>query len=167
MPILHRDAATGNIVKDGVEHNVRTEPFFQTDLSVRHEIKVSKSHEAWRLVLEGNAANLLNQHAAVSYYQFVIPTGAISPVRTTATGRDIRFPGDPAVNWGALMNGYNYIDALNGTGAFAGIVPGTGTNPTTNPAVPIAAPRTLASRYGMPQVFQTARQFRFAVRWTF
>jgi hypothetical protein len=166
MPRLHRDAATGNIVKDGVVHDARTEPFFQTDFSVRHEVKVSKAHEGWRLVLEGNAYNLLNQHAAVGYYEFVIPTGAVSPTRVTATGRDIRFPGDPAVNWGALMNGYNYIDALNGTGAFAGIIPGTIT--AQNPqGVRIAQPRVLANRFGMPQIFQTARQFRFAVRWVF
>src|SRR5262249_27561066 len=28
---LHRDPTTGDIVKDGVEHDVRTAPFFQTD----------------------------------------------------------------------------------------------------------------------------------------
>jgi hypothetical protein len=159
MPRLSRDPATGNIVKDGVVHDARTAPFFQTDFSLRHEIKVSKAHEGWRLVLEGNAYNLLNQHAPVGYYEFVIPTSAVSPTRVTATGRDIRFTGDPAVNWNALLTGYNYIDALNGTGAFAGNIPSTSTR--------IASPRTLASRFGMPQIFQTARQFRFAVRWQF
>ena len=50
------------------------------------------------------------------------------------------------------MNGYDYVTALNGTGAFGG-----GTQ----------APLTLASRYGLPQSFQIARQFRFAVRFMF
>ena len=49
------------------------------------------------------------------------------------------------------MNGYNYIDALNGKGAFAGV----------------QTPLTLASRYGMPNLFQTARNLRLAVRFTF
>jgi hypothetical protein len=49
------------------------------------------------------------------------------------------------------MNGYNYIDAMNGTGAFAGVQTKT----------------TLASRYGLPQSFQNARTIRVAVRFTF
>ena len=51
------------------------------------------------------------------------------------------------------MNPYNYIDALNGTGAFGGAAG--------------QSPLTLASRYGLPQTFQIARQFRFAVRFMF
>jgi hypothetical protein len=62
-----------------------------------------------------------------------------------------RFSGDPGVDWGKVMNGYNYMDALNGTGSFAGV----------------QAPLTLASRYGLPQVFQGARNMRLAVRFTF
>jgi hypothetical protein len=145
MPILSRDPNTGDIVKTGVVHDARTAPFFQTDLSVRHEFRVSKAHEAWRAVLEANGSNILNQHSAVAYYEFVIPTGLISP------SRDPRFPGDPGVDWGKVMNGYNYIDALNGTGAFAGV----------------QAPRTLASRFGKPMVFQSARQFILTARFTF
>jgi len=145
MPILHRDAATGNIVKDGVVMNARGDNLFQTDLSLRHEIKVNKSHESWRVVLEGNAYNLLNQRAGVGYYEFVIPTGLISPSRAS------RFSGDPQVDWNKVMTAYNYVDALNAQGSFAGV----------------QAPRTLASRLGMPQIFQTARQFRFAFRFVF
>ena len=51
------------------------------------------------------------------------------------------------------MNGYNYVDALNGAGAFGGAA--------------AQVPLTLASRYGLPQVFQTARQFRLAARFVF
>ena len=57
------------------------------------------------------------------------------------------------------MNGYNYIDALNGTGAFAGTLPGSTT--------PVQAKLTLASRYGMPSLFQQARNMRLSVRFTF
>ncbi len=49
------------------------------------------------------------------------------------------------------MNGFNYVDALNGKGAFAGV----------------QTPLTMASRYGMPQVFQGARNVRLQMRFTF
>ena len=49
------------------------------------------------------------------------------------------------------MNGYNYIDALNATGAFAGV----------------QSKLTLASRYGLPQGWQFARNIRLALRFTF
>ncbi len=127
--------------------NARSDPFLQTDLAVRHEIRVNKDRENYKLVIEGNAYNLFNQHAATSYYEFVFPTNVINPTRAK------RFDGDPQTDWGKLMNGYNYIDALNGTGAFGGTA--------------AQSPLTLASRYGLPQTFQIARQFRFAVRFMF
>ena len=143
---LHRDA-TGNVVKDGVVTNARSNPYLQTDVSVRHEIRVSKDNENQPLVLEGNAYNLFNQHAATSYYQYVIPTNLINPTRPS------RFSGDPQTDWNKVMNGYNYVDALNGAGAFGGAA--------------AQIPLTLASRYGLPQTYQISRQFRFAVRFVF
>jgi hypothetical protein len=145
MPILSRDPS-GNIVKSGVVNDARTAPYFQTDFSLRHEIKVSKSHENQRLVFGANVTNVLNQHSAVAYYQFIIPAQLVSPSRAPS-----RFPGDPNVDWGLVMNGYNYIDALNGTGAFAGK----------------QTPLTLASRFGLPQVFQGARTIRLEARFVF
>jgi hypothetical protein len=142
---LHRDPATGNIVKDGVVMNARGEPFFQTDLSIRHSIHVSKDREDYKLVFEANGVNLLNQHAATSYYEYVHPSNHINP------SRPARFAGDPQIDWGKLMNAYNYMDALNGAGTFAGV----------------QTPVPLASRYGLPWTFQIARQFRFAVRFVF
>jgi hypothetical protein len=49
------------------------------------------------------------------------------------------------------MNGYNYMDALNATGAFTGV----------------QSKLTLANRYGMPNLWQSARNIRLAVRFTF
>jgi len=141
---LSRDAS-GNIVKNGVTMDARSPAYLQTDLSVRHEIRVSKSNENYKLIIEGNAYNVFNRHKATSYYQFAIPANLINPTRAS------RFSGDPQTDWGKVMNGYDYTAALNGTGAFAGV----------------QAPLTLASRYGMPQTFQIARQFRFAVRFAF
>jgi len=164
--LLHRDPVNGvdntgtivptggNIVLDGVQHDWRTPSYFQTDFSVRQEIKISQTHENFRVVLEANIYNLFNNHSAVSYYEFAIPTGLISPTRLTSTGQpNPRFNGDPLVDWGKLLNGYNFTDALNGINAFHPVF-----NPTTNKWVAVQPPRTLASRYGLPQVFQTAPQ---------
>jgi len=137
-------STTGDLVKGNVIQNARTPVYVQSDLSVRHEIPM-KGHESMRLGFEANVTNLFNQHAAVGFYQFAIPTNLISPTRPS------RFSGDPGVDWGKVMNGYNYMDALNATGAFAGLQGRT----------------TLASRYGLPQVYQTARNIRLQVKFTF
>jgi hypothetical protein len=145
LALLSRDPATGDIVKTGVVNDARTAPYLQTDFQITHEIKVSKAHENYRLKLGANAYNVFNQRAPTAYYQFVIPANLINPTRAS------RFSGDPGTDWGMVMNGYNYADALNGAGAFAGK----------------QSPLTLASRYGLPQVFQTARQIRLEARFTF
>ncbi|PYS46319.1 MAG: hypothetical protein DMG13_30275, partial [Acidobacteria bacterium] len=90
---LHRDP-TGNIVKDGVVTGARSDPFLQTDLAVRHEIRVSKDNENYKIAIEGNAYNLFNQHGGTSYYSYVTPAnaGLISPTRPS------RFSGDPRVD---------------------------------------------------------------------
>jgi hypothetical protein len=137
-------AANGNFELSNVNRGARTDPFIQTDLSVRHEIPV-KAHEGMRLTFEAQASNLFNQHAKLAFYQFAIPSNTLAPSRAP------RFAGDPAYDWGKLMNGFNYVDALNGTGTFAGV----------------QAPLTAASRYGMPQLFQAARTMRLQVRFTF
>ena len=148
-----RDPANGNLIKTGVVNDARTPPLFQTDLSIRHEIPVSKAREGLRLSFEAQAANLFNQRAKTAFYEFAIPTNLINPQRPS------RFSGDPQTDWGKVMNGYNYVDALNGTGAFAGTLPGSSS--------PIQAPLTLASRYGQPVLFQTARNVRLQLRFTF
>jgi hypothetical protein len=143
---LSRDAS-GNIVKTGVEANARTDAYVQTDLSLRHEFKVS-NNDVYKLVLEANAYNVFNQHAATSVSESVViatNTSLINPTRAS------RFPGDPGTDFGKVMNGYDYVDALNGTGNFTGV----------------QSPLILASRYGLPQSYQIARQFRFALRFVF
>jgi hypothetical protein len=117
---------------------------------VRHEIPTS---ERMRLAFEVNVFNLFNQRAEVANYQFAIPANLINPSRAK------RFPGDLGVDWAKVMNGYNYVDAMNGTGAFAGNVPGTNTR--------IQSPLTVATRYGLPNVFQIARNMRLTLRFTF
>ena len=144
-------AANGDFVKGDVIQGARTPAYIQSDLSVHHEIRTS---ESTRLAFEMNVINALNQHAVTAVTETVIAgSGLISPNRPS------RFSGDPGVDWGRVLNGYNYVDALNGTGAFAGNVSGSTTK--------IQAPLTLANRYGLPQTFQSARNVRFAVRFTF
>ena len=142
---LFTRAANGNIVLAGVDKDARTDPLIQTDLSIRHEIPVSKTHEGMRLFFEAQASNLFNQHAKMAFYQFAIPSNTMAPSRAP------RFAGDPGYDYGKLMNGFNYVDALNGTGSFAGV----------------QTPLTLASRYGLAQLFQPARTVRLQVRFVF
>jgi hypothetical protein len=147
---LTRDPANGNIIKGNVINDARTDPLIQTDFNLRHDIMVK---EGQRLSFEATFLNLLNQRASTADYEFMIPTNEVYPNRVS------RFSGDPGVDWGKVMLGYNYIDALNATGAFGGNLPGTST--------PIQAKLTLASRYGLPQLFQQARNLRLAIRFTF
>jgi hypothetical protein len=144
MASFHRDP-TGTIVLDGIDTNARTDPYFQTDFSLTHEIPVSKTHEAMRLKFEANITNLLNNRTANAFNENVIATGLINPKRAS------RFSGDPRTDWGKVMNGFNFVDALNGTATFAGV----------------QSPRTLANRYGMATVFQGARNMRLAIRFIF
>jgi len=142
---LFTRGANGSFVSGGVDQGSRTDPFISTDLSARHEILVSKTHEAMRLMIEAQASNLFNQRGKLAFYQFAIPSNTLAPSRAA------RFAGDPGYDYGKLINGFNYTDALNGTGAFAGV----------------QSPLTLASRYGLPQLFQPARTMRLQVRLTF
>jgi outer membrane receptor protein involved in Fe transport len=139
--------ACGNFVVAGITNNARTDPYFQTDFVVTHEFKMT---ERYRLKLGANVYNILNQHSAVAINENVNASTSqlVSPTRPS------RFSGDPQVNWAQIMTAYNYVDAVNHTGAFASPVE-TGT------------PMTLASRYGLPTVYQTARQLRLEVHFTF
>lgn len=122
-------------------------------MTLRHEIPVSKTHENMRVSFEATITNLFNQRAETAAYEFAIPTNLINPARAK------RFSGDLGVDFGKVMNGYNYVDALNGTGAFAGTVPGSSTK--------IQAPTTLASRYGLGSDFQFARSMYLTLRYIF
>jgi hypothetical protein len=135
-------AANGDIVKGDVVHNARTDPFLQTDVSIHHEIPV---HESMRMEFEGNIINVFNQRSVLGVLENIVPAGLISPTRAS------RFSGDPQVDWGKVMNGYNYIDALNGAGAFAGV----------------QSKLVLGNRYGMPNSFQNGRAIRLAMRFVF
>ncbi len=140
----------GDFVADKIIHGARTPAYLQTDLVVTHQFNLSKSHENYKLEFSGNVYNLLNQHSALAINENANASGGqlISPTRAS------RFNGDPQVDWGVVMAPFNYVDALNHTGAFA--------SPVSK-----GTPMTLANRYGLPTVFQTARRLRLAVRFIF
>jgi outer membrane receptor protein involved in Fe transport len=146
-------AANGDFVKTGVENGKRTPAYIQTDIVLRHEIPVNKMRENSRISFEANITNLLNQRAAMIYSEVAEGTNILNPARAK------RLPGDLGVDWGKVMNGYNYLDALNATGAFAGNAAGTTTK--------IQSPMTLATRYGMASAFQQARSIFLTVRYAF
>lgn len=103
-----RNAATGDLVLNGVTQNMRTPVFTQTDLNFVHNLHVSKTNEALVVGLEANISNVLNQHAALLY------DSAIS-------NDDTSLPGAPAtslsgVNYHAYLTGYDYIGAYNNAG---------------------------------------------------
>ena len=106
---LHRDP-TGNWVLDSVDSNARTDPYQQTDVNLTHEIPVSKAHENMRLKFEANISNLFNNRSATAFNENALASGLISPLRQA------RFSGDPQVDWGLIMNGFDPIAAVNGTG---------------------------------------------------
>ena len=161
----------GDFVVSKVIHGARSPAYLQTDLVVTHQFNLSKLHENYRLELSANVYNLLNQHSAVAYNENA--NGAnelISPVRGGAD----RFSGDPHVDWNMAMTSYNYANALNGEGAFGATVQVPCATPGSNgcgsngfaPTV-VQSPMTMANRYGLPNVFQTARQLRLAIRFIF
>jgi hypothetical protein len=130
-------ASNGDWVKDGVVQDARTPAYLQTDATIQHRIQVGKE-ETRALMFEFNVSNLLNQHAPVAYNQIVAQgSGLISPSRPS------RFPGDPQVDWNKVMRGFDYVAEAN------------------------AEKLTLASRYGLAQVYQGARNVRIAIRFTF
>lgn len=136
-------ADNGDFVKGSVVNNARTDPYIETDFNFRHEIPFQ---EKYRLSFEGNIINLFNQRAVTVVSENIL-TGGNGLISAT---RPSRFPGDPGYDWAKVMNGFNYIDAANGVGSFAG-----------------STKLTLANRYGMPQAWQNARSIRVAVRFTF
>jgi Carboxypeptidase regulatory-like domain/TonB dependent receptor len=163
----------GDFVASKTIQGARTPAYLQTDFQVTHTFNLSKTHENYKLALEGFVSNLLNQRSVLAVSENVngsINGQLISPVRGGAD----RFSGDPHVDWNMVMRPYSYVDALNGAGAFGATVQVPCATPGSNgcgsngfaPTV-VQSPMTLASRYGMGNVFQTARQLRLAVRFIF
>jgi hypothetical protein len=149
---ITRDPATGNWVEGAIHHDARTPFYSQTDLNFGHELKVSKAHEAQRLRFEWNVLNVLNQ-GSVLQYQPNPTTGQdiLLPDPACPTGTPLPpCPANPSrIDFKTMMTGWDPFAAANGT------------------KYSVAAPLTLASRYGKPFLFQTRRTMRMAVKFTF
>lgn len=141
--VLFTRAANGDFVKSAVIQGARTDNYIQSDISVRHEIPVK---EGMRMAFEINIINLFNQRAVTAVNEGPVGAGSqlINPTRPA------RFSGDPGTDWNKLLTGYSYVDALNAVGG-----PYSG------------GPLTMGNRYGLPQVYQGARNMRLGVRFTF
>jgi hypothetical protein len=100
---LHRDAATGNIVRDSITYGRRTPAYIQTNANLTHYIGLSKDHENRKLGAEFNFYNLFNQHAPTSYYDLPLTTGTYPSDPTNPTGYDYK----------SLTSGWDYIAVSN------------------------------------------------------
>jgi hypothetical protein len=129
--------AAGNFISNGITYGRRTPAYLQTDLNLAHYVPISKDHENRRIGAEINVYNALNQHAITSYYE--------TPVGNSG---DITPPANNATGFDyyTLMTGFDYIAMSN----------------NNKPA-----PLYLATRYGLPNQFQLARQVRIKVAYTF
>jgi hypothetical protein len=150
---FHQDPVTADIVQDSISKGKRTPWLVGTDLSLTHELKVSKSNEALRLGFGVNVFNLFNQHAPITLYNSPLAAGYVTPTATSGP--------QTAIGWDylSLMNSFSYMSlmndkTLNAAGNYAG--------PNTN-----GRPNTLASRYGQPVFYQDSRAMRLQIKFTF
>ena len=105
--------ASGNWAVNGISDR-RTPMFSQTDLTVVHELKVSKTNEAMRIGLEANIVNLFNQHTVLTYTQNMLRTGRVSVV-----------DGAGNVDYATSMTGYDYVALANAGGLIKSSLYGT------------------------------------------
>lgn len=104
-----------DVSKDGNNNLVYSAPYvhrtpwyIQSDASMTNYVRVSSAHESWKVGIEGQITNLLNQKSAVVYQSRVnASTGAsgnyILPAGSTA--------GNP--NYGLLEGGYDWKSLSN------------------------------------------------------
>jgi len=159
---LHVDVdpitGVGSFVSDGIVRGMRSPVFTQSDITIAHEIKVSKTSENLRLGFEWNVQNLLNQHSPLAYwtgpisgrFNGVFPATASAggttpdpfPCASCVGGDGVNNPS--GIDWKAFFTGWDYIGVTNATSGLR-----------------------LDPRYGQPVVFQVARNMRFKIKFTF
>jgi hypothetical protein len=123
----------------GTPTTARTPWFIQSDLDVKHEIKVDSNNEGHVLSFEGTLTNLFNQHSVTAYYMGLNSTSFatyLSPGVDLTAG---------APGYQAAETGYNLQQWIN------------------NPAAPVIE----SSFYGKPTTHQLPRTVRFEVSYRF
>ena len=139
---LHRDTL-GNVVVDSITYGRRTPWYIQSGANLTHYVHISKEHENRKFGGEVNFYNLFNQHAVTSLYDLPITAGTFPT--------DHSEPGN--FDYKSLTSGWDYVATSNSAGGGA------------NNAV--SQLKTVSNRYGQPALFQSARQIRFKVAYTF
>jgi hypothetical protein len=136
-----RDPTTGNWTLGNVSSR-RTPAYLQTDMSLKHDVKVNKSNEAMRVSFEIQVFNIFNQHSVTLINQNLVRTGSISPDSCTSTGG---CPGTnlSGIDYKALLAGYDWIAVSN------------------------SSARILNSLYGLPYGWQDARSVRMQIKFVF
>jgi len=152
---FHRDAATGDVVRDSITQDKRTPWLIQSDLSLTHEIHVSKSNENLKLSFRADAFNIFNQHAPLALYNSPLATGVTSP--TSAAGSPIGW------DYLSMMTNFDYMSIMNNK---ATTVNSKGATVYGGPNVN-GAPNTFSSRYGNPIIYQNARNMRLQLKFIF
>jgi hypothetical protein len=120
----------------------RTPWYIQSDASFKQEFKVNKNNEAQVLTFEANVLNLFNRQAPTGYYTQI----------DSAFFQSFLFPGN-AFSYSAYEHPYDWKGLLANNTGLSG--PDQG-----KPIVP-------NSQYGKPFIFQTPRNMRLAVKFTF
>jgi hypothetical protein len=132
------DPATGAVTL-GTPFSRRTPWYTQTDFNVAHEFKV-KEHQALRF--DATVTNLLNQHAAVSYWE-----GVNSNYSPTFMFPFQIFGG--ASFYQTVEKGYDPQAAVNAVAGGLGV------------------PFIRNTRYGQPNLWQLSRNLRLGLKFTF
>jgi hypothetical protein len=141
---MTRDPATGNWVPGNVT-NARTPMFSQSDITLFQDFHVSKSNERLVARVGVDCINCFNQHSVTIINQNLIRTSGINPFQCGSAGVSCSTSTDvnAGFNYASVLKGYDYIGLSN------------------------SQARTFSSLYGSPQAWQTPRNVRFQVRFTF
>lgn len=140
--------SNGDLVSGGVTHNRRTPMFSEMGTNLSHYVHVSKEHENRRMGAEINFSNLFNQHTIMGYSELPLTTAA-SLTNGTPTAAN-----PSGIDFHDLLGGFDYTKVANGT-----------YTSTANGAT--SARKILSAQYGLPNLYQTARQIRIKVAYTF
>ena len=128
---------SGNITVNGVTER-RTPWYTQSDLNLKHEMKINKNKEQQMVAVEATISNLFDQRAVTSYNESLNGIASGTPLLPHGVGV---FQG--AATYQAYETGYNAQQAITNSGVILG------------------------SQYGKPNIWQLPRTIRFTVRYTF
>ncbi|HET9698987.1 MAG TPA: TonB-dependent receptor, partial [Terriglobales bacterium] len=117
----------------------RTPWFVQSDINLKHEIKVSSADEAKSIAFECTLTNAFNQHAVTAYYMGMNSTAFATSL---SPGSDLN---QGALGYQTIERGYSLQQWINSS----------------------ASPITVSSQYGKPSLHQLPRTMRLKVSYRF